>query len=243
MTIKNYLLLLLLIFSRLSFSQSSKDTLFLVDAKKNAINNYQRVIQGQAKLYNGSEYVKPEQTGDSHPFYVSDDWSFGFVNYDGERFENVPLLYDITSDKLVTENYYNASEMELVYDKLTGFSLVNHIFEKITNQAVNNSLPQSGFYEVLYNGTTKTIARHQKKPQETIVSNQIEIDFEEKDHYFILKNGSYYPVKSKGSVLKLLADEKTALKQFLNKNSINFKLDREKALVRLAEHYDTLKTK
>jgi hypothetical protein len=243
MTIKNYLLFLLTISSGLAFSQSVKDSIFLADAKKNTIKDYERAIQGQAKLYNGSEYVKPEQTGDSHPFYISDDWSFGFVNYDEERFENVPLLYDITSDKLVTENYYNASEMELVYDKLTGFSIANHIFEKIINQQVNNSLPQSGFYEVLYNGTTKTIARHQKKSQETIVSNEIEIDFEKKDHYFIYKSGSYYPVKSKGSVLKLLADEKSALKQFLNKNSINFKLDRENALARLAEYYDTLKTK
>jgi thermostable 8-oxoguanine DNA glycosylase len=48
-------------------------------------------------------------------------------------------------------------------------------------------------------------------------------------------------VKKKGSVLDVMDDRKQELKAFLKKNKINYKDDREKAIVRLAEYYDSLK--
>jgi hypothetical protein len=239
MTNKIFIPLLVLLPSTLAFSQAKPDTLFIGEAKKNLASLYQETIQGQAKLYNGSEYLKPEQTNETHPFFLSDDWVFGSVEYDGETFENVPLLYDITSDKVVTEHFYTSNEMELVIDKLTAFSIPNHLFQKIADP----SLPQSGFYDVLYNGPTRTLARRQKKIQETIVSNKIEIDFEEKTRYFILKNNIYYAVKTKASILKVLEDQKSALRQYINKNSLNVRRDRETALSKISEYYDTLKTR
>jgi hypothetical protein len=225
------------------FAQSPKDTLFLAEARKSSIDLYTSAIRGQAKLFNGSQYVRPEQTSESNPYFLSDDWAFGTVEYDGEHFDDVPLLYDISSDKVVTEYFYNANEMELVYSKLSRFTLAGHVFEKILTEQVNNSLPQSGFYDILYAGPTKTIVRRQKQQQENISSGKIEIEFEVKNRYFIFKDGAFHPVKSKGSVLKLLADQKGALRQHLKKSSLYFKRDRDKALTLLTQYYDTLKTR
>ena len=75
--------------------------------------------------------------------------------------------------------------------------------------------------------------------QQKIESNTIIARFEEKNRIFILKNGVYFPVKKKGSVLDVFSDRKQELKSFLKKNKIVFNADREKAIVRLAEHYDS----
>lgn len=219
-------------------AQRSADTLFQAAAIKNTVKLYTTLIQGQTSLYNGSQYKEPNRSNnDQHPFFDSDDWVFGSVSYDGEQYDNVPLLYDITSDKVVTENYYNADQIALVNEKLTAFTMGQHAFVKLSHK----TLPRSGFYQVLYNGTSMVVARKQKVIREKIVSQTIEIEFDPRYRYFLYKNGAYFQVRSKGSVLKVLEDEKPALRQFINKNKIRFKQTPETALRRVAAYYDTLK--
>ena len=228
----------LLLCASLALAQPSADTLFMRDAVKNTIGFYTTSIQGQTSLYNGSQYREPNRSdNDQHPFFEADDWVTGTVTYDGQYYENVPLLYDITSDKVVTENYYNADQIVLVWEKLDAFTIGDQAFEKLSHK----TLPRSGFYHVLYNGESKLVARRQKVIAEKISGQSIEIEFDPRYRYFIFKNGAYFPVKSKASLLRVLEDEKPALRQFINKNKLRFKFMREEALRRVAAHYDTLK--
>lgn len=225
------------------FPQSGKDTTFLSAAIQNSIQLYQQAIGGQAKLYNGSKYLAPEHTVDQHPYFFSVDWIMGDVFYDGEIFENVPLMYDILNGQLITEHYSSGHPIQLIVEKLSHFSIAGHNFEKIENESVGGSLPLTDFYDILYPGETKVIARRQKILREQIVSNVIEASFDEKGRYFIFKNGVFFQVKSKASVLKILEDKKQDLKKFLKKNPIRFSENRELVLKSLAQFYDTLKTK
>lgn len=218
-------------------AQLSSDTSFLQAAVKNNIKLYKNAMQGQTALYNGSQYKQPRQTGEPHPFFESEDWVYGKVSYDKQKYDSVPLLYDITSDKVITENYYNGTEMVLVHEKLNQFEISGHNFIKLNHQ----SLPKNGFYELIYDGPSKVIARQQKIIREKIVSQAIDIDFDPKTRYFIYKNGSYFSVNGKASALKIFGDEKVALKQFINKNKIRFKSSMATALKEIAKQYDTLK--
>jgi hypothetical protein len=232
------LMFCLLLCASLAQAQPPADTLFVRDAVKNTIRFYTTSIQGQTSLYSGSQYREPNRSNnDQHPFFDADDWVTGTVTYDGQFYEGVPLLYDITSDQVVTENYYNADQISLAREKLDAFTIGRHSFEKLSH----NTLPRPGFYQVLYDGESKVIARRQKIIREKITGQTIEIEFDPRYRYFIFKNGAYFPVKSKASVLQVLQDEKPALKQFISKNKIRFKHMREAALHRVAAHYDTLK--
>ncbi len=64
--------------------------------------------------------------------------------------------------------------------------------------------------------------------------------FDESVRYYVVKDGNFHVVKTKGSVLQVLSDRKSELKNFLRKNRIRYNDDREKAIVRLTEFYDTL---
>jgi hypothetical protein len=232
---KFYYLLFFLSFFR-AHSQHQADTSFVSESINASISNYVRTIHGQTSLYNGSQYRKPDQTDEQHPFFGSDDWVYGNVQYNNQIFLNVPLLYDITSDKLITENI-NAAEIQLVYEKLSGFTIGTHRFVKIESK----SLPRYGFYELLYGGPSQAVALRQKFSREKIISLEIVISFDEKTRYFVLKNNTYFPVKSKTSLLRIFADEKTALKQFLAKNKLRYKKDPATALRMVAAEYDMLK--
>src|SRR5688572_13255581 len=160
-----HVVLILLLPTTGTFCQVT-DTAFVSAAIRHATVLYASTIQGQTALFNGSEYKKLAQTNDQHPFYRSDDWVYGSVTYSGEFFSNVPLLYDITADRIITENYYNADELVLVNEKLENFSIGEYHFRKIKNEQVQNSLPASGFYEVLHEGPSTVVARRFKVQRE-----------------------------------------------------------------------------
>lgn len=226
-----------------SVAQPGQDVSFLAAAKRNAINHYHQALAAQARLYNGSKYRAPEHTLEEHPYFLSEDWIMGSVHYDGDLFENVPLMLDLSQGALVTEHYPSGHPIQLVYGKLQGFSIAGHNFEKIENENVGNSLPTSGFYEVLYAGPTRLVARRQKQEHEQIVSTEIQRSYEERNRYFLFKNGVFFKVKSKRSVRKLLTDKKQEVKRFFKQHKALFYPDREKMLKMTAEYYDSLKGK
>ena len=235
------LLSMLLLSAIPAFPQTGADTTYLDAAIKNTVKLYHQAIGVQARLYNGSKYLAPEHTLEEHPYFFSEDWITGDVFYDGEYFQNVPLMFDLTSSHLVTEHFSSGHAFQLVQEKLRHFSISGHYFEKIENESVAGSLPQTGFYDVLYPGTTKVVVRRQKFLREKIESQTIHRSFDKRTRYFVFKNGAFSPVKSKASVLKLMGDQKQQLKKFIRQQKLSFSGDRELALKNLAEYYDTLR--
>ena len=231
------LVAIFLLSSPVLYAQVTSDTLFLNSSITNSIKLYNQTIKGQTALYNGTEYKEPSQTNDEHPFFESEDWVFGNVTYEGKYYEHVPLLYDIVTDRLVTENYYNAEEVSLVIEKINKFTFGDHIFIKENHK----SLPKSGFYELLYDGVSKAIARRQKVTREAISSQKLEIHFDTRNRFYVFKNNIFFPVKGKNSLLKLFEDEKQTLRQFIKKNNVRFKPDPAKGIAQLAAQYDKLK--
>jgi hypothetical protein len=221
-------------------AQTPRDTAFVTAAAKNAIRLYNENIQGQTGLYVGSQYKQPRRTNDEHPFFIDFDWQTGDVDYNGESFLSVPILYDVTRDIVVIEHYYSGDEMVLVNSKVSAFSIGDRKFVHLTGPLFLPGLPNPGFYETLYTGKTQVVARHQKNVEEHIEGRVVEIHFYPKVKYYVLHNGMYERVSGKGGLLKLLGDKKSELRSFIQKEKIQFKKDYPAALARVAQHYDSL---
>lgn len=239
--LKTIALIIVSFSSQALFAQVESDTAFVMTAQQNALQLYENALRAQSRLNNGSRYVAPEYNTEQHPWFASDDWVIGSVFYDGKYFKNVPLMYDMFGGVIVTEHFPSGHPIQLVNEKLQHFTLADHHFERITRESVANSLPATGFYDVLYPGETKVIVRRQKQLNKSIVSTRVETSFEERNRYFLMRNGVFFPVKSKGSVLKLMSDRKGELKQLLKQKRMRYADDRELALATLAAHYDTIK--
>jgi hypothetical protein len=201
------------------------------------IERYTADIGGQARLYNGSAYKDFLSRNDEHPYFGIDDWVYGDIVYDEALYVNVPMFYDISSDKVITEHALSGAKLELITAKVDRFSLGRHQFVRI---APGETDYVSGFVEVLYDGETKVFARREKILMEKVESNSIVPRFDEKNRLHIKKGDSYYPVKSKGSVYDVFSDKRQELKSFLGKQKIRYRADREYAIVQLATQYDSL---
>jgi hypothetical protein len=221
-----------------SYSQASRvDTAFLAVSKANIVSLYAASIQQQSRLYNGTDYVLYQSRDEEHPFFGIDDWVFGSVDYWGELYENVPVMYDLSTDQVITE-HNRGNPIKLIPDKVDGFVVDDHTFQRLRNNGTNKV--SEGFYERLYDGATKVYAKHQKVYREDITAREVVPRFEESSRYFILKDGVLIQVKTKGTVLDTFEDRKQNVKNFIKKNRIRFKDSRAQSIVRVAEYYDTL---
>jgi hypothetical protein len=207
------------------------DTTFLADAKKNAIRYYTQSIGVSSHLFNGSEYKEYKQQRDEHP-YLYDDIMFGSVKYGEEVYDNVPLYYDLERDQLVT-SYAQGAKVQLLRSKVEYFDIDTHRFVHLDNDKV-----AEGYYDLLYNGNMKFYVKRQKVLTIKMNGNDADNIFEQRIKYYILKNGVYHSIKSKGSVLGLMKDKKKELKRVLKEEKLKFGKNREKAVTRLLQSYE-----
>ncbi len=225
-----------LICSVLSLGQTLKsDSSFLAEARKNSIASYSKAIGPQSHLYNGSAYTEYISQQNEHPYFI-DEWLDGSVVYDGEYHTNVPILYDLSLDRVIIDNAFSIKKVMLVNEKVAEFTIQDHHFVHL----VDTPLPE-GHYELAYDGDVKVYVRHKKSLQSRVVDYSVFNQFEEKKLYYIYKDGKFISVRGKGSVLKVFEDKKKELKKFIRDNRLAFGSDRIRDISRVAEQYDHLK--
>lgn len=208
----------------------NSDTLFVSQASAAAINQYKATLGVQAHIFNGSEYAEYHAERDEHP-YLYDDWNYGNVVYDNVNYEGVPLFYDLSSDELIT-SYEHGKKIQLLRQFVTSFTIEGRTF-----QHISNPLMPDGFYELLYDGSMKFYIHRQKVRGIKINGNDADAIFEERFRYYIMKDGKYHSVKTKGSVLTHLGDKKTEVKKHLRESKISF-ANREKAIPAMIAFYE-----
>lgn len=235
-----FLSLMLVSSTDLTAQGNASDTSFRSAATALARQFYFQSIKAQSNLYIGSDYVEYNQRQDEHPFFLTDDWAMGSITYDGDEYEEVPLMYDISQQKVVAEHLSTASKIALVSQRVHRFKIYDHTFIWLEREDGMHPSITTGFYDVLYDGKIKVMARRQKQIQERAVSAQLMVEFDEINRYFIFRNNNFFPVKSKASVMSVLGDQRNRVKQFIHKNKIRFRANREKALAQTAEFYDSI---
>lgn len=217
-----------------SVAQHQKDTAMVSASVVNMKLKYSQALKGQMQLYDGSDYIEPVQLKEEHPYFFDEDWIMGTIQYNNGLFENVPLLYNIYTDKVIAEHFYAASMIQLVSEKIDYFILDGHKFVHLQAPPITR-----GFYELLSDGKVKFYIRHRKEFQETISAGEIQRDFKEKRDYYIFKDGTYHPVKTKKSVLKVFSDHQKEINQYIRSSRLSFRQGRDSAIKQIVDFYNT----
>ena len=231
-------ILLICIFSQYATAQNADDTT-LPENALNAINAYYQTLGEESPLYNGSEYLEYAHTlQEGHPFFLSTSFVNGNVNLNGMIFRDVPMLYDIIKDQLITLDFQRVYKINLPADRVHQFFLSGHLFVRLTRDSTDQI--STGFYDQLYQGKTSLFARREKKILEKYSNVQISKVVISKNIYYIKKDGIYHVIKNKSSVLAVLKDKKKDVQQYLKANNIKFKQEPEKAMIMAVKYYDQL---
>jgi hypothetical protein len=198
---------------------------------------YQAATAHSQHLYNGREYYIYDSPAKEHQFFESEDWEESTLTYDGQEYKGIPMLFDIYKEEVIIDQAGFSGNINLHNEKIASFTLLNHQFIRI-NQP--NAGLKTGFYDLLYDGKTQFLVKRTKNRQETLSDLRVTIHYYPKNQYFILKGNMYHPVRSKGSVLKVMEEHKKELKKYLRNNQIIFRSDPEYAIAKMSAYYDQL---
>jgi hypothetical protein len=210
------------------------DTAFVSAGREHAKSFYINTMKDQNQLFNGGGYLDYRPLKDEHPYYISEDWITGSIQYDNEQYDDVSLLYNIYTDDIITEQSSSAIMIKLIRDNVQRFSIDGHQFVMIKESEGLST----GFYDQLSNGKVKLYAKRIKDFQETISGYELQRIFIKKNRYYLYKDGHYYSIRSKKSILTVLGDRKRELTQFIHQNHIRIRQNREIAFIKLAEYYN-----
>lgn len=209
-------------------------------AFKNAVAFYNNSFGPELHLFNGKEYYDYRVAfNEGHPYFFTPTWSKGTVNYEGNRYENVSILYNLVTDQVVILNYSRLAKIQLVKERVASFALSGHSFIHIRPDSLLSPVLREGFYDILADGKITLLARRTKNIQ-TYTKQVVETKVFSKDHFYVENNNVYSEIDSKRALLKQVGDKRKEIQQFIKQNKISYRKSRENAMVRIVEYYNQL---
>jgi len=218
------------------YAQNSLSTDTLSSAFARSL--FKKASASQSRLNNGREYDLNNPRIKGHPFFGTTAWTEGSLVYDGAEFKNVKMLYDLEKDEIVVLNFLLPNKLSLVKEKIESFKIQEQHFIYLKTDSLNKK-SSGGFYQLLHNSKVVVLAKRKKEIKDINNSNR-DASFNQVDEYFFMKDQTIYPVKTLGSVMKVLEVTKADILQHLRKNAIVFRDDPEKAMVSIVVYYDQL---
>jgi hypothetical protein len=175
--------------------------------------------------------------------YLLDNWYTGSVKMtEGKVYDGIKMRYDAYKDELEYEKdgkFYRLGPEIVEFSIPSGDALYN--FRRGFPAAGNQT--DRSFYQLLHDGTTKLLKRHEMKMREerayNSATNTKRFDLNEK--LYILKQGKMYPIKKndKKALLKILSDERNLMEYAIKEQQLDFKTEDD--IVKLLEEYDAYK--
>jgi hypothetical protein len=206
--------------------------------KNTLMEQYLDEARNQALIYTGKEPQPYAPHITNHPYFKSGLFTGGVLSYDGIRYPNVTLMFDSYRDQLIVLSPGTHSHLILQSNKVDYAEMFGYRVIYFSPDGLKNS-PSEGYYLLLYDGKCKVLEKQSCSLFETRKNEVREGYFNKSSKYYVLKDGVYHMVKSKGSVLKIFEPHKRELNQYSRQQQLNFRKETGNAIISIVKQYET----
>lgn len=229
-----------LLSTRIAAQSAADDSMLYKKAVYHVISLYHQAIGEQSGLFNGSQYGRYPFlfAAGGYPFFKEDKPGTGSVIYDGILYEQVELQYDEVQEALIMQD--SIRRIQLLNKKIAGFTLFDNTFIHIVKDSTAEPLVRTGFYNLLYKGNISLLKREEKVIREDVSTGELLRFIDLNVYYYIQKNNSFYSIKKKASILDIFKDRKKDIRQYIRKNKLRYRDDRDNMLIKVTAYYDQL---
>jgi hypothetical protein len=204
---------------------------------------YSSVIQNNPSdkqlLLNGRIWRNQYSKAVGDQFFLSNEFLKGSVVFNGRRFDNLDLLYDIKSDELLlrTESY---PVIIMNKEMVDSFSLVfNNRNFHVINAGNDSPGVLRGYVNIIYEGPSTLYVKYKKNIQPLAVDGRY--DLFHSDHSVYLKKGEEIVAVGKKELLNLLEDKRKEIRLYLKSNSLKLRQKDPETYIPVLRYYDSLK--
>lgn len=181
-------------------------------------------------MYN-SIYLTALRGTTTHQYFDQRVWQKGNVTIAGQRYDEIPMLFDIEKEQLVVKHpdAYRFDGVAIKMDDLESFTLGKHQFRKL------GFASNDGFFEVLYDGSNFLLVAKKKKRSS---SQKVGVEFTETTSYFLVDSNRLVPLKGIKSLKNLYPDFINDIQYVKKEKKIKLRIRKETSIVRFIESLD-----
>jgi len=235
---KLHLLTFLFILSS-SFNLLAQSSNLIVAEKPSFPTNlYYDSLDTTPAIYKGIEHIYYSFRIEGDPYYFSEDMTDCEITYNDFVYDSIQSYYDIHKQLLIIEHDKLSYDIALEPRKISQFKIHGHVFENLYLDSLSGMV--NGYYDKRVDGNVKFYVRREKELRKEIENQAVRQWFVELNKYYILKDGIYYRVRGKGSVLKVLYEHKKKLKAYIRTKRISFNTFPEDGIEKIVEYYNEL---
>ncbi|WP_297336824.1 hypothetical protein [Algoriphagus sp.] len=201
------------------------------------LDQYQEQLPFFQELITGAQYPEPPRNHEGFPFLETRSFQNGGLTINRVFYPDVPLLYDIRFDQLVTFHPLFSQKLLINPDKIDAFVLADgreFIQLKGNERYFYN---RNGFYELIETGSFRLLSKHYKEEKPAREVGEFVAYYVEYEDFFLEKEGVFFPIRKKKDAIKLLQIEKKEVRENLIRKGIYFNQNRKlflKELVNLS---------
>ena len=204
------------------------------------ISSYLGAINNHAVIYTGKEEPMYNVRTTNHPYLNTIEFKKGELSYDGRVYKDVMLRLNCNIDELTVMNPDRTLSIIVPKDRVD-YAVIDSMYIIYHKPKPADRMGMSeGYYVRTYNGDCQVWKRETCFLKNVIKDYEVEYLFAKKLKIYIYKDGTYYPVKRKGSVLKLFASKRRELSKIIKQSGLSFSSNPEKVVVEATKYYDKL---
>jgi hypothetical protein len=204
-------------------------------------NDYLNITGDYAAVFNGRTDVDYNSANyDNYPYFFPkklassgsfpEDFVVGTLTYNGTVYKNVGLRLDLFKEELIILSHQKGFGIVLEPQKVNEAVLYGLIFFWNSNSNIGE-----GYYMQLYKGDFLKLVYKEKFELNSRIRDLQSINHFSRDtKFYLLYKGKYTQVKDKNSFIKLFPGQKSRINEFVKKQKLNFKREREKSLIELS---------
>lgn len=167
----------------------------------------------------------------THQYFDQRVWQKGSVIMAGQRYDQLPMLFDIELEQLVIKHpdAYRFDGIAIKMEDLESFTLSGHQFRKFP------FLGKSGFFEVLYDGNNILLVAKRKKRSST---QKVGVEFDEITSYYLMDKDRLLPMKGLKTLKNLFPNFIDDIKYIKKEKKIRLRIRKEPSIIRFVESLD-----
>jgi len=208
--------------------------LILADITVNQQNNSDKLALLNGRIWR-NKYSRV--TGDQ--FFLGNIFFKGSVSFNGRKFDNLDLKYDIHNDELILsiESYPVIMMNKEMVDSFS-IALGNRIY-RVINAGTDTSNVLRGYVNVLYNGPSVLYVKYAKMIQPLGDDGKYDL-FYQRHQAYLKKGTETVPLEGKRNLINQLEDKKSEIRDYLRKNRIKITKQDPYTYIPVLEYYDSL---
>lgn len=236
-TIATYLLLFII--SNVSAQKNAADSVAYQLALLAAKHSYRQFMGHEAEIFNGpaaKSFNYKLETGSR--FFIPVQTMQGKVLYNGLMYTDIPLLYDVLNNKLITSKPAGNQQFEILIQQVGYFELDNHRFIHLQNPPAKN-MP-AGFYEIHFEGQKSAVYEiHSKLLNEDLGEQYKKYFIEDNSIIYVKKDGAFFRVDKKKDLFRIYENRQAEIKSYIKSNQLKLTKVNAATLAKIAAFFET----